>query len=210
MTQRTAELGPDRWGAARSVFLVFLLLATLAVGGVGLAKGLQLLAHRSEHAAELALAAPSRGDLRLGEQVRTSFGALVASAAEVNNGLSSQELGGMSHGVSALVSTGRAQIEVAVTLSNTGHGPVLVGADQFRLVTHKGPGPWGPLLKPSGTTLMAGPLPAGASVDTRISFVVPTDGAAMSLVYRDPGRPEPVRIALGRTDRILARPDHVH
>ena len=210
MSLTTAAPAPDRRAVARSVVLVLLLLGLVATAVVGLRTGLQLISHRSERAAELALAAPTRTDLGIGQPVRTSFGAVTADGAEINNGLSNADLGGMSHGVSGVVSTGRAQVEVIITLANTGTRPVLVAADQFRLVTRKGTGAPGVPLKPSGTTLLAGPLPAGASVDTRVAFVVPTDGASMELQYADPGLRAPVRIALGRTDRIAATKGHEH
>ena len=210
MSLTTAAPTPDRRAVARSALLVLLLLGLVATAVVGLRTGLRLISHRSEHAAELALAAPTRTDLGLGQPIRTSFGAVTAVGAEINNGLSNADLGGMSHGVSGVVSTGRAQVEVIVTLANTGTRPIVVAADQFRLVTRKGTAPPGAPLKPSGTTLLAGPLPAGASVDTRVAFVVPTDGASMELQYADPGLRAPVRIALGRTDRIATPKGHEH
>lgn len=210
MSLTTAAPTSDRRAVARSALLVLLLLGLVGTAVVGLRTGLRLISNRSEHAAELALAAPTRTDLGLGQPVRTSFGAVTAVAAEINNGLSNADLGGMSHGVSGVVSTGRAQVEVIVTLANTGTRPVVVAADQFRLVTRKGTDAPGVPLKPSGTTLLAGPLPAGASVDTRVAFVVPTDGASMQLQYADPGLRAPVRIALGRTDRIATPKGHEH
>lgn len=210
MSLTTAAPTSDRRAVARSALLVLLLLGLIGTAVVGLRTGLRLISNRSEHAAELALAAPTRTDLGLGQPVRTSFGAVTAVAAEINNGLSNADLGGMSHGVSGVVSTGRAQVEVIVTLANTGTRPVVVAADQFRLVTRKGTDAPGVPLKPSGTTLLAGPLPAGASVDTRVAFVVPTDGASMQLQYADPGLRAPVRIALGRTDRIATPKGHEH
>lgn len=210
MAMFTADAELDHTGVARSVLLVLPVLALVAAAAMGLHTALSLVTHRSERAAEVALAAPSRPDLAIGQAVRTSFGALTVDGAEVNNGLSGADLGGMSHGVSALVSQGRAQVEATVTLANTGRRPVLVAASQFRLVTAKGSAAPSASLRPSGTTLPAGPLPAGASVDTRVSFVVPTDGASMQLQYVDPGLPAPIRIALGRTDRISAAKGHVH
>ena len=115
----------------------------------------------------------------------------------------------MAHGVSALVAQGRAQVEVTVTLANTRRRPFVVAAGQFALLTRKGLA-LPTTLRPSGTTLLAGPLPGGASVDTRVSFVVPTDGAAMWLLYTDPGLRTPIRIALGRTNRISPTTGHVH
>lgn len=167
MTTRTADLAPDPRGALRPFLLALLVAALVVAAGAGLVSGLRLVERRSLRAAEVALASPSRTDLGIGEHVRTSFGALAVDGADINNGLSPAELGGMSHGISALVSTGRAQVEVVVTLSNTGSRPVVVAADQFRLVTRKAAASAGSAaavatLAPSGTTLRAAPLPAGA------------------------------------------------
>ena len=120
MSLTTTAPTPDRRAVARSALLVLLLLGLVATAAVGLRTGLGLISHRSEHAAELALAAPTRTDLGLGQPVRTSFGAVTAVGAEINNGLSNADLGGMTHGVSGVVSAGRAQVEVIVTLANTG------------------------------------------------------------------------------------------
>lgn len=196
--------------AARTVLVVLLVLGIVTAAAVGLRAAASLVTHRAERAAELGLAAPTRTDLTLGEPVRTSFGALTVDGAEVDNGLSSQDLGGMSHGVSALVSQGRANVEVTVTMANTGIRPIVVSAAQFRLVTRKGTAAPSAPLAPSGTTLLAGPLPSRASIDARVAFVVPTDGASMWVEYTDPGLRRPVRIALGRTDRISAPKQHLH
>ncbi len=209
MSTTTAPMRPATNGVARSTLLLLLLLALVAAAAVGVNTAVQLVSHRAQRVAEVALASPGRGDLVLGEPVRTSFGALTASDALINNGLSTADLGGMSHGVSALVAAGRAQVEVTVTVANTRKRAFLLAASQFALITRKGAGR-AVTVKPSGTTLLAGPLPARASVDSRVSFVVPTDGASMWLQYTDPGLAQPIRVALGRTDKISTPAGHVH
>ena len=205
----TTSTQPGSDSAVRSVLLVLLVFGLVVGSAVGLRSAALLVEHRSQRAAQVALAPPGRTDLALGEPVRTTFGALTATDATINNGLSPEELGGMAHGVSALVAQGRAQVEVTVTLANTGSRSFVVGAGQFALLTRKGlarP----TTLRPSGTTLLAGPLPGRSSVDTRVSFVVPTDGSSMWLLYTDPGLRTPIKIALGRTNRISPATGHVH
>lgn len=209
MSASSLHLAPARSARAVRAVLVLVVLTLAAGAAVGTASAWSLVRHRSQRAAEAALAAPG-DDLALGVPVRTSFGALTAHSAQVDDGLTTADLGGMSHGVSALVGQGLARVEVALTLSNTTSRPVLVAARQFRLVTRSGSSGAVHRLVPAGTTLLAGPLPAGAGVDTRVSFVVPTDGASMWLEYDDPAGAAPLRVALGSTDRISPAAGHHH
>lgn len=207
---QSAVAAPDTRAIARSSALVLVLIILVAAAVAGLRLGLQLVAHRAERAAEVGLAAPTRSDLGPGQPVRTSFGALTVNGTEVNNGLTTADLGGMSHGVSSLVKAGRAQIEVTLTFANSRNHPVLISADQFRLVTRRAGQAASAPLKPTGTTLLPGPLPAGAGLDTRVAFVVPTDGALLELQYTDPAWKTPIRVALGRTDKLTAPAEHQH
>ena len=194
----------------RSVLLLLLLGALVATGVTGAVAGVGLVLHRGERAASRALTAPTHPGIAVGDSVRTSYGALTVREAQVDDGLTEEDLGGMTHGVSALVGQGLAQVEVSLTLANTGSRPVEVAAGQFRLVTRLGDAPEGAPVSASTTTLRATALPGRSVVDTRVGFVVPTDGAALWLEYTDPGRSAPFRVALGRTDRIASPPAHEH
>jgi hypothetical protein len=179
------------------------------LAAVGITLAVSILRPTARGAAGRALADPAAGDLALGQPARTSFGSLLVSAADLNNGLSSEDLGGMSHGVSSLVSTGSAQVNVVVTLTNTSHRPVPVAAGQFRLLTARpGVPPGGPVAA-QATTIQAGSLPPGASVDARVTFVTATDGSRLWLQYTDPSG-IPIRAALGRTAEATAPPAHGH
>ncbi len=203
---RREDAGRRPRGVVRPVLLLLLLVGLVATAVAGAVVGVGLITHRSERAASRALAAPTRPGLGIGDSVRTSFGALTVREAQVNDGLSEEDLGGMTHGVSALVGAGLAQVEVSLTLANTAGRPAVVTAGQFRLVTRLGDAPDGAPVAPSTTTLSAAALPGRSVVDTRLGFVVPTDGSAMWLEYTDPGRSAPLRVALGRTDRVAAPP----
>jgi hypothetical protein len=192
-------LAPRR-GGHPLVLAGMVVLALLAIVGGGLAVTILRPTHVA--AAGPALADPAAPDLALGQPVRTSFGSMVASDAEVNNGLSDDDLGGMSHGVSSLVGTGSAQVNVVVTLTNTGRRTVETAAGQFRLLTGRNGVPAGPPILPQATSMQAGSLIPGATVDARVTFVTLTDGSQLWLQYADPAGGRPIRIALGSTSKI--------
>lgn len=202
-----ARFGSDRRGPAPkagSALLVtgMVALAVLLLAGITIA--VPLLRHTSGVNTPIALANPGSTHLSLGQPVRTSFGSLTAAEAELNDGLSSEDLGGMSHGVSSLVKTGSAQVNVVVTLANTSSHAVRINAGQFAMLSGPGATPVGKPVKVTGTTLQAGMLSAGASVDARVTFVTPTDGSALWLRYAESAKGPVTRIALGRTGKVAA------
>jgi hypothetical protein len=194
-------------GNGRRRFRLGILLAlvtTLIVAGVvGAVLDLRLAHTRSERAALGALADPATPGLRPGQPIRTSFGAMTVDAATLDNGLSSEDLGGMTHGVSGLVSQGYAEVTVQVTVNNTAHHPVIVQATQFRMLRQPGASKRVSVAA-SATTLQAGPLPGRSSIDLRLTFVTPTDGSRLWLQYADPGHPTLVLVDLGSTAKITA------
>jgi hypothetical protein len=125
--------------------------------------------------------------------VSTSFGSLVVHQSEVLGGLSSSDLGGMSHGVQNLVASGKAEIAVTVTLTNKRAGRMRYDADQFRLVPGR-KGPTGRPVAPLGTSLSSGTLARGGTVEGTVNFVTPTDGSDLWLQFDDGGRRVLVRI----------------
>jgi Domain of unknown function (DUF4352) len=205
--QRTTAGRPDpaasRRGSALALVAVFVVVL-VALAGASMAAG--ILRHR-DTAGTAPLADPATPDLSLGQAVRTSFGSVTATEALINNGLSSEDLGGMSHGVSNLVSTGNSEVNVVVRLQNTGKRPVGIDATQFRLLVGAKGSPAGKPLKATVTTLQAGGLAPGATLDARVTFVSPSDGSQLWLQFTDPhGTAAPIRIELGRTSDVKAAP----
>jgi hypothetical protein len=201
---------PETSRAGR-VLLLVVLLAVVVAAVAGAVLATNLVQTRSERAAVASLADPTTTGLGLGQSVRTSFGAMTVAEATVDNGLSSEDLGGMNHGVSSLVSSGFAEINVVVTLNNTSHHPVVVQAPQFRLLTGRGDRVTGKPIPASVTTLAAGLLPGRSVIDARVTFVTATNGSQMWLQYTDPGLKTPVRVALGTTAKIAQVADaHKH
>lgn len=206
------RVGPDsrRPSPALAVLLTVGVLAVAGASTAGAVRIADLVRTRGEHAAVGALADPLTHGLAVGDPVRTSFGALTVRQVTLDNGLSAEDLGGMSHGVSDLVSQGSAQVNVLVTLNNTGRLPVVVQAGQFQLATEHA-GRAAAVVPVTGTTLQAGPLPARSTVDARLTMITPTDGSQLWLEYTDPGSAAHLRVALGTTDLVATAPDgHAH
>jgi hypothetical protein len=187
----------------RSALALLAVLAVVLVALTGASMAVGVLRHPGA-AAALPLADPTSPDLGLGQTVRTSFGSLTATEALVNNGLSSEDLGGMSHGVSNLVSTGSSEVNIVVALHNTGNRAIGVDATQFRLLVGSTGTPAAKSIKATGTTLQAGRLPAGSTVEARVTFVTPSDGSKFWLQFSDPHGGAPIRIGLGRTNAVKA------
>lgn len=214
MASMTATVRPSGVSAVSRTGRALLVVILLGVGVaavIGAVVATNLIQTRSERGAIASLADPSTTGLGIAQPIRTSFGAMTVAEATVDNGLSSEDLGGMNHGVSNLVAQGNAEINVVVTMNNTSRRPVVVQAPQFRLLTGSGDEPTGKPIAASVTTLAAGPLPARSVVDARVTFVTPTNGAQMWLEYTDPGTSTPVRVSLGTTSKIATANDgHQH
>jgi hypothetical protein len=187
------------------------MLAVVLVALVGVRLAAPILQHPGSARAQVVLEQPGATDIGLGQGVRTSFGSLTAAEALVDNGLSSEDLGGMSHGISNLVSTGFAQVNTLVTLTNTSKHPVGIEAKQFLLLKGRNGVPTGKGIKATGTTLHAGELLPGSSVDARVTFITPTDGSALWLQFTDPAGGHRIRISLGQTNVVTApKAGHQH
>ena len=183
------------------------LVAVVAAGGAGLRLAVPLLQHPGPPARQVALADPASPDLSVGQAVRTGSGSLTVTAAVLNNGLTSEELGGMSHGVSSLVSSGKAEVAVTLTLANRGDAPLPLSPSQFTMVTGRGSTPTStPQSVAGGTVQVDGSVPAHASVDARLAFVTTTDGSRLWLRYTDPGTAHVVQVDLGRAATIAPAP----
>ena len=142
----------------------------------------------------------------IGEPIATSYGSITVLRVERLGGLTSQDLGGVTHGIQNLVLSDKAQVEVAVLIANTGDAQVRVEPSQFRLIVDGAPDP----AVPTGSTMQPLSLQPGASVEASISFVLPQSGATMAMGYRDPGNAAAITVPIGNLDRAPAVPDDGH
>lgn len=122
----------------------------------------------------------------------TSFGTLTVNGGDLLGGLTSRDLAGVTHGIGGLVLSDKAQAQVTVTLRNDSEEPFAYDPEMFRM--REGDGlP----IAPTGAGLDGGIVPAGASIDLLLDFVVGRSGADLSFEFSDPGRAAPVVIPVG-------------
>lgn len=132
--------------------------------------------------------------------VDTSFGSLTVNGADILDGLTAQDLGGVVHGISGLVLSDKAQAQVSVTLRNTSDAVLPYSPELFRLRE----GATGQPIAPMGLA-GEGVVPAGSSVDLLLDFVVTRSGDELFFEFQDLGSGKPVVVGIGPTD--LAAPD---
>jgi hypothetical protein len=141
--------------------------------------------------------------------VDTSFGSMTVNGVDILDGLSAKDLGGMTHGISGLVLSDKAQAQVLVTLTNTSKQPLAYDPDLFRLRE----GADGQPIAPIGSSPGSGTIPTGTSIDLLLDFVVSRTGADLFFDFADPGAAAPVVVPVGTTD-IASPPDtggsHAH
>lgn len=96
-----------------------------------------------------------------------------------------------------------------VVLTNTQSHPVSVSQDQFTLLraTTKG----AVTVKPNSTNLAAASkLPPNASIEAKVTFIVPEDGAPLRMVFADTPAKTSLLFDAGRTDQAPAGSEHHH
>ena len=141
--------------------------------------------------------------------VDTSFGTLTVNGADILNGLTAQDLGGVTHGISGLVLSDKAQAQVSVTLRNSSDAVLPYDPELFRLHEGEDGQPIAPMATPAGE----GTVPAGSSIDLLLDFVVHRTGAELYFEFQDLGSSQPVVVRIGPTDLAPAQDDggsHAH
>jgi hypothetical protein len=118
----------------------------------------------------------------VGQRIATSYGSVTVEHVEDIGGLTSEDLGGVTHGIQNLVLSDSAQVEVSVLFANESGSSVQVSPAQFRLIVEGTAAP----VEPTGSTIRPLQLQSGASLEAGITFVVPQTGAQLSVAYTDP------------------------
>jgi hypothetical protein len=179
-------------------------LVVVAVGAFALAGTWQAI---------VTLASPSThgdhsGHLAVGDQATTAFGSMTVENIHILDGLTAEDLGGMTHGIQGLVPADLAQVEIAVRLQNTGADTVKVDPAQFELAVVGSPA----AVTTTSVAVRPVSLPAGAGMDMSLTFVVPRAGGEMNLHYTDPVTSNQIDIPVGRVDQAPAGEggSHVH
>ncbi|MDQ1626338.1 MAG: hypothetical protein QOI54_82 [Actinomycetota bacterium] len=182
-------------GRARGAALVVLLSVVLG----GLAVGLH----------DLGMLGGSRdGAHQIGENVHASFGVVAVEFVRSVDGVTNRALAGASHGVSGLVDSSHSQIQVAVAVTNRSAHPIQQSANRFTLlVTRAG--------KTTAQKPQAGDLPdmrilPNAGIEGHLDFTIPRQKVHLTLLFKDPGRRDPIVIDLGTRQATAVSPEHSH
>jgi len=170
-------------------------LVALVLGAV-LAAGILRGGSHDTHAAA-APAAPKDG-YALGDPVPTRFGVVAVESVDKNAGPSAKQLNGVTHGISGLVSRDKAQVQAFATITNRSKLAVEYSPAQFSLVAGRKDAKPTPL---TSASIKPGTLQPAASIDARLSFVVPRRGQKLWMRYSEPGAKAPVFIDLGRVSK---------
>jgi len=184
--QTSGNAAPDR--KFQPLIVLVILVVLLAVWGTVLASQALVVARTSPKI------------FGINEPVSTSFGTIIVSAADDLTGLTAQDLSGVTHGIQNLVLADKAQIQLTVALINRTGNLVIYSPDQFRLTTEGNPD----LIELTGSTIRDGELQPHSNIEATLSFVVPRDGATYTLLFRDPGNDQIVKIDLGEVDQVSA------
>jgi len=136
--------------------------------------------------------------------ITTSFGSIALTDFRTLDGLTADDLNGMTHGVGGLVGANQVELRVGVRVANTSDHAVKVDPAQFTLTL---PGAKSPLA-PATTTVDRLTLLPGSTVDATFAFVTaPITGAAV-LTYSGPG--ETSSLEVGQLQAGSPRPDAGH
>ena len=177
--------------AARALLLAIAAVA-IAIAGYGLWLVPGAMGLGAGHPDASTAVLPSQPVLAIGKPARTTFGHLRVLDARAVTGLTNQQLGNMSHGISGLVDARNAQMQVSIELTNAKTFANHWTAADFRLETVSGEHMYAAI----GGTQEDGTLEPGSSIDLDLNFVVPRDGAHLVLRVRDGD--QFVRVRVGR------------
>jgi hypothetical protein len=148
------------------------------------------------------------GQVGVGQQSATAFGSMTVETIDILDGLTAEDLGGMTHGIQNFVAADLAQVEIAVRFDNTSGDAVRVDPGQFELAVAGSPA----AVTSTGAAVRPLSLPAGAGVDVTLTYIVPRAGGEMNLHYTDPLTTSQIDIPVGRVDQVPAGEGgtHVH
>ena len=178
-------------GSSLSLVAFIVVVAYLAAIGVANSVGALISGHADgDHGATSTVGAP----------VVTTFGTVTVETFATLPGLTSQDLGGVTHGIQNLVLSDSAQVELSVAIVNASGGAVAIDPAQFRLHVAGTAEP----IEPTGATIHPLRLGPNARVEATLTFVVPRTSSAITVDYVDPASGEPLTLAEGTVDEAPA------
>ena len=133
----------------------------------------------------------------IGSAIDTSFGSIFVEQVETLDGLSAEQLGGMTHGIADYVAQTDAKVSIAVLLANRSKHAVEVSPGDYAVFVEGTAEP----IPPSSSTIQTLTLQPGSSVDVTVTFVVPRTGAELSMAYADVDG-ELIVVPVGSVDQV--------
>ncbi|MDX6618290.1 MAG: hypothetical protein QOK36_676 [Gaiellales bacterium] len=195
---------PRRFAARASLVAVVSVAVAVATYGAWLIPGM-LGSERPQPASLGAL--QHKAIFAIGDRAPLSFGALSVLDARVTSGLTNQQIGGMTHGVSGLIDARSGQLQVSMAMTNSRYAAARWSAADFRLEAARS----GRQFAPVGGTSESGSLAPGASLDLVLNFVVPRNGDHFTLRVRDGNKFVRVHlIQVGKAPPGTKGFDHAH
>jgi hypothetical protein len=140
------------------------------------------------------------------QDIPTSFGFVAVEHAETVKGLTAKQLAGAVHGVGGFVGAERALVQASITLRNGPERVLPYSLRQFTLVATAKNGTVR-RYPVANATVRDGTLQPDAAVDAGLGFVIPRNGARLSLEFADPGRTTPIVIDLKARTRPATAAD---
>jgi hypothetical protein len=142
------------------------------------------------------------GNVGTSQRIPTSFGVMTVENITQVKGMTSEELGGMTHNIQGFVSAKQFQLRALVTLTNLQGHAVTYSPTMFTVRAGTGAAP----IAAVASSATSGLLAPGASETENLNFIVPQDGAELWLEFRDPGLDQPIQVYLGKADQFIEDP----
>lgn len=129
------------------------------------------------------------------------FGSVAVESAERSQGLTAEQLSGVTHGIQNNIGPDQVQVQVVAVLSNTTDATVTYGPDQFELVTDTDKQPV--LVNSSSFTSRV--LAPHSRVEGTLTFVTSIEAKKLLLRYTDLVSGQLVVIDLGKPEIVVTQ-----
>ena len=137
----------------------------------------------------------------INQNVPISFGSVTVESANRSQGLTAEQLSGVSHGIQNNIGPDQVQVEVVAVLSNTTDAAITYGPDQFELVTDTDKQP----VQVLNSSFRPGTLAPHAHIEGTLTFITSIEAKKLLLHYADLVSGQPVVIDLGKPEIIVTQ-----
>lgn len=138
----------------------------------------------------------------INQNVPISFGSMAVESAERSQGLTAEQLSGVTHGIQNNIGPDQVQVQVVAVLSNTTDTSITYGPDQFELVTDTDKQP----VQVNSSSFTSTVLAPHSRVEGTLTFVTSIEAKKLLLHYTDllSGQ-QPVVIDLGKPEIVVTQ-----